>query len=92
MFVLVLLLMDTQKKLKLSIFGKLNKTTHKHFTKSRTKRLKLKLHSLEYEDDDHAELLIEGKKKHLWELVHYSKTGPIFCDVDIVIFQFLDLN
>ncbi len=78
------------KKVRIHVKGKLRNSVHKYFSHKKAKKYGVHMHQISYKANDHAELLLEGDRADLWELVNWHKRGPILCSVSEVDIEFID--
>ena len=82
--------MTDSKKLKLNIKGSFIKFWNEYFLPRTMKNMGVELHGIQKHSPSHVEILVEGKKDNLWNVIRWSKKNDLFFNLDEVIFEFVD--
>lgn len=80
------------KKLKLNIRGNFQKFWNKMFLKKRISKMGVNVHDIKDIAVDHVEITVSGEKRHLWDVIKWSKKPEIFFVLNDVAFEFVDIE
>lgn len=80
----------TNKKLKINVKGTIRAWIYNFFAQRHAKKHGVHTHSISYSKRE-VEVVMEGSNASLWRMLNWNKRGPIFCNVEEVKFQFIDL-
>lgn len=72
--------------------GVLQNLAYKLHALVKAKKLGLKTHKMGTSENGQVEILVEGEKTKLWEMIKWSKNGNFFARIKEVTFQFNPRN